>query len=471
MNRKIGLITLLVLILLFSACQASPSKEVVINKNNGKLEEAIASEAVATEQTIIENESGGKINKTADKLEPGVLSERWSQPYNIQGLDCVIDADIILPYKKEFPVYKIKQRKFDDQTIQRVINYFVKDATGMYETSPTKEELEIELIQTKRGRYKEIDGVVTWEPYEGQQEDIARLEEQIKNTQEEVFLPVTDDIVLPKSDTYAMPDGSRKLVNATSDSISIRPLKYGIVQPESWVIAGDAYPGEPRGTTLNNIKISQQEAYKVVKSFLDEAGIKNMGIAEAEKARLLNAMTYETISEGWDISLSRNDGGSVPLSIFSQPSGILYHRVEEYVQRWFPEEIKIYVDETGIKTFEWRNPIEVMEVLNRNVLVLGFDEIKERILEYIKFGFSYTVEKLKEKNAELTGQKIEVNKIVLTNVMIPIKNETDYQMLAPAWIIYYTQEVSDNTISSFIAVNAIDGSSIDLKVRPDNTAN
>lgn len=465
MNRNIGLIALLALLLLLSACQATPDKEVVINKNDGKLEEIISSKAVDSEQTIISNQSEYAIDESADKSDPGVLSERWSQNYDIQELDCVIDADIILPDKKEFPVYKIKQRKFDEHTVQKVLEYFIKDATGMREMSPTKEELEMELILAKRGSYTEADGVVTWEPYEGQQEDVARLEEQIKNTGEEVFFPVTDDIVLPKSNTYAMPDGSRVHVRAETDSIFIEPLKFGIVQPESWVIAGDAYPGEPKGTTLDNVKIRQQEAYETVNSFLDEVGIENMGISEAEKARLILDMTYKTVSEGWEITLSRNDGGSVPLFIDNQPSGILYHRAEDYVKRWYPEVIKIYVDETGVKTFVWKYPVEVMEVLNQNVLVQDFEEIKERILKSIKFGFSYVKEMVKKDGGELTDQKIEVNKIVLTNVMIPIKDETDYQMLVPAWIIYYAQDFGIKTKLSFIAVNAIDGSSIDLKVR------
>ena len=465
MKRNIGLIAILIFLMLLCASQETPDKDVVINKNDGKLEKIISSEAVDSEQTIIANQSDGTNDESEDKSEPGVLSERWSQTYNIQGLDCVIDANIILPDKKEFPVYKIKQREFDEHTMQKVLKYFIKDATGMREMSPTKEELEMELILAKRGCCMEADGVVTWEPYEGQQEDIARLEEQIKTTGEEVFFPVTDDIVLPKRYTYAMPDGSRVHVRAETDSIYIEPLKFGFVQPESWVIAGDAYPGEPKGTTLDNVKISQQEAYETVNSFLDEVGIDNVGIAEAEKARLLVDITYETISEGWEITLSRNDGGSVPLFIDNQPSGILYHRAEDYVKRWYPEVIKIYVDETGVKTFEWRYPVEVTEVLNQNVLVLDFEEIKERVLEYIKFGFSFVKEMLKEDGGELTDQKIEVNKIVLTNVMIPIKDQTDCQMLAPAWIIYYSQDRGVKTVSSFIAVNAIDGSSIDLKVR------
>lgn len=464
MNRKMGLITLLVCLLLLSACQTTPDKEAVVNKNDGKLEEIISSDAVGSEQTVITNQSDENLDESADDFEPGALTARWTQPYSLEGLDCEIDADIILPDIKEFPVYKIKQRVFDDETIIRIITYFTKNATGMREISPTKEELEMQLILTKRGKFTETEGVFSWEPYEGQQEDIARLEEQIKNTGEEVFSPVTDDIALPIADTYAMPDGSKVHVLAKSNSINIMPLKDGTVQPESWLIEGEAYPGEPKGTTLNNVKISKQEAYEMVNAFLKEADIENMGIAEAEKARILD-VTYKTVSEGWCMTLCRNDGGSVPLNITSQHSGVLYYRSEDYTQRWYPEAIRIYVDETGVKTFAWKNPIEIVEVLNQNVLVLNFEEVKERILGYIKYGYSYVAQHFKGRGSELSGQKIKINKIVLTNVMVPIKNETEYQMLVPAWIIYYEQEAGMNTVSAFIAVNAIDGSSIDLKVR------
>lgn len=81
------------------------------------------------------------------------------------------------------------------------------------------------------------------------------------------------------------------------------------------------------------------------------------------------------------------------------------------------ESIRIYVDETGIKTFEWENPIEIVEVLNQNVLVLNFEEVKERILGYIKYGYSYVAQQFKDMGSELSDQRIKIDKIVLTNVM------------------------------------------------------
>ena len=56
------------------------------------------------------------------------------------------------------------------------------------------------MLLAQRGSFHEADGVVSWLPYEGQAEDIARITEQIRNAPDEVFLPVTTDVVLPKED-------------------------------------------------------------------------------------------------------------------------------------------------------------------------------------------------------------------------------------------------------------------------------
>lgn len=66
---------------------------------------------------------------------------------------------------------------------------------------------------------------------------------------------------------------------------------------------------------------------------------------------------------------------------------------------------------------------------------------------------------------------MSVDKIVLTNVLMPIKDDLQHQMLAPAWLVYNTLYMYDegqiiDEIKSVFAVNAIDGSNIDLSMRP-----
>ena len=166
MKKAITCILLLNTIL-FCSCQVTPENEVVVNKNDGELEAIIKAEPELSRQIINEDE--------------------WVELLELENLECDICAEIILPSSSTFPVYKVEKRIFDIDTISSFIDYFTEDAIGVRETSYTKEELEEQLIQVKKGRYVEYDTGGSWETYEGQEQAIADLEEQIKNATEEIL--------------------------------------------------------------------------------------------------------------------------------------------------------------------------------------------------------------------------------------------------------------------------------------------
>lgn len=448
MKSKFVLPAVLIAALLLSACQPSPEKEIVVNKGDGKLEGIIASSPAIAEQAI---EAG-----------------KWVETYTIPQLECNINAEVVLPEQKIFPVYKVKNRSFDESDSSRIVKYFTAGATGVRKTSPTKEDLEQQLVQAKRGTYvSDENGGESWEPYEGQQEEIKSLEEQIKNAKPEVFEPVTDDMsTLLIDNTYAMEDGSRVYITTNLTKIKMTTDKNVIFQLESWVEDGAAIPGEPRGTTIEGVKISEAEARETVNKLIADLGIQNMGIAEIEKARFVNNYTDEITSKGWQATLTRNDGGSVPVNIGAYEANIVIDLSEEYTARWRPETITVYVDESGIKQFYWTNPLQIVEKMNENAPLLEFDDMKERIKGYIKYGFSKSVD-----GGWITSDiGLSVDKIVLTNILVPIKDKQREQMLLPAWVVFY-EEINYVMGKVFIsptfifAVNAIDGSSIDLEPR------
>lgn len=448
---------LLISILVFSGCQATPEKPAVINKGDNKLQETIQSTPVPTDQ-------GTNTNQWVQSLN----GSQWTEDYGITNLECNINAQITLPNTNIFPVYKVTKRTFDSDTAGYIIKYFTPGATGVRVTSDTKEELEEQLILAKKGTYVEDDKGGRWESYDGQQQDIANLEEKIKNQQSEAFNSITyDSITLPVNNTYAMPDGSREYVNITDKLVDIYNYKNGCIQPESLVSKGGAYAGEPAGTTLKKVKISKDEAMENVNNIITNLGIKNMGVAEVEKARIINIYTLDIPTEGWYITLTRNDGNSIPVNLDSSKlSGMLDFGSEDYTERWMPEMISIFVDETGIRSFSWFKPLEVVDVLNTNVSLLSFEDIKDRIRENIKFAYS----KGQSEGWLISAHKMAINNIILTNVLVPIKDDLNHQMLLPAWVVYYTSSSVVNgkeykdPIAVF-AVNAIDGSSIDLVLR------
>lgn len=456
--RKASLFLLsLIIVLILFGCQKTPDKEIVVNKGDGAMESIIAG-TTASQQAIITKDDSNENKDTGGRI---TYSNAWTETYEIPGLTCNIKADVTVPETSEFPVYKVQRTEFDLDSVINIVNYFTADAAGVRETSDTKEELEEQLIQAKKGMYVWDDNGGRWETYEGQKKDIANLEGRIANAQPEVFEPVTGDAVsIPMDKTYAIQGGERIYVDVTSQNIYIDPIKSGQIQPESWVMPGEAYPGEPAGTTLNNVKISEQEAKDEVNVLLSNLSIKDMGIAKTEKARILKDFSFETVSEGWQVTLARNDGGGIPVCVDSGIYGILYYPSEDYIDRWKAETIKIYVDETGIRSFVWQNPLEVVEELNSNVPLKPLDEIKEKVREYIKFAYTK-----KTEGGKTPKRQIVISNIVLTNVLLPVKDESEYHMLVPAWIIYYEFEDGLGTHTAVLAINAIDGSSIDLALR------
>ena len=439
------------LFLLLTACQPTPEEDIVVNKGDGALEAAIAATAVPSEQPLL------PVDEVGERIE------HWTDELHIRGLTCTIDADIVLPDKQVFPVYRVRQRTLDAETAAQVLDYFLVDATGARETSRTREQVLLDLMLARKGNYVSYDGVGIWESYDGQEEDIARLEEELQTIGEEEFGPVPDTVPLDTPYTYALPDGGRIRVRLSQDGLYAAAFgAYSGVQPESWVVYGDAYPGEPKGTMLQNVKISQEEAEAAAEAFLEQAGLTYLGLAEAEKARVLQSTTYETLSEGWQLTYARGDGGCIPIYYDNQQSGILYMPSEDYAQRWFPEFARIYVDENGVRSFEWRNPLEIVETMNENVLLLEFDEIKGQITQAIELGYAY----MSEKMGGSRQHEVTVTSVVLTNVLVPMRDTVDYQMLVPAWLVFYRQQMgAAEPLTTFIAVNAVDGSTIDLKVR------
>lgn len=452
MRVKCILLVIFLPSIILCGCQPNPQQAVVINRADNKLKETIQ----ATPQV-------SDVNQWIESL----TQDKWTETYTLPMLECQINAQIILPDRQLFPVYKVKQVVFNDGFINGLIQNFVAGARGVRNTSDTKEELEQLLIQVKRGAYVIDDNGGRWEHYEGQEQEISDLKEQINNAEPETFLPISDDpVTLPLDKTYQMSDSTRAYIRAREDKFSFFKDKFGIIQPERWLV-DYAGPEDPEGTTLKNVKISEADACKAAKNLLLDIGIDNLGLAYSEKARIFSDLTSETVSEGWLVYYARCDGGCIPVNFESlELNGLLNFHSEDYVERWWPETITIYVDQNGIRSFNWSFPLEVVEEMNSNVKLMPFEDIKERIRKTIEFGYSQSVD-----SGTIAGQNyLIIDKILLTNIMVPLKDDPNHQTLQPVWLTFYHDFCFYNDVkiegsNSVFAVNAIDGSGVDVVMR------
>ncbi len=437
---------LLLLCMVFTACQPTPEKENIINKGDGKLEERIVSPAISPSHSEKQNVGN---------------SMEWKEEYKIgENVLCKFDVEFFLPNNDGiFPVFSIKKTSFKPETIDDIAKFFITDAEGFRISYPTKQELEKQLINVKRGTYILDDNGGRWETYDRQQEDIIELEKRIAAAKQEVFESVERIKALPVQNTYLMPNNTRAYIYASEKNFSYCKYNYAVMQMQSWIIDGEAYPGEKPNTIIETA-LNINKAEKEAKELLSKLNIFNFGIAHTEKARFIENYTYQLLSTGWAITFTRDDGNSVPLDIGnSQTGGILNFSNEYYSERWCQEKITVYVDEEGVKYFSWSNPIEIQEKLNENVQLLSFDEIKLYAKQALKYGLSnsYAI----NQNTEM--QIFTINRAVLTNVMVPIKDNQESRMLIPAWIFIFNASGLENMTFSF-CINAVDGSNIDLQI-------
>lgn len=398
----------------------------------------------------------------------------WVETYTSPYIEADINAQTVTPDTDVFPVYKVKKRTLDDGTIQKIVDYFAGDAVGVREFSYTEEELQEQLKSAKK--------------YDADDKDyIKELKQQIASVQPEVFEPITQNASLTGQHIYLKSDDKRTYVsfshgNDDVDRFSIYNYSnnYGI-QPESWIRdSGPARQVKPMDKALDAVKMTEQEASTKAMAAMAAWGIENMAVSNVQKAIVVNGYVDDVFSGGWLVTITRSDDGSIPIDYYFSVSkgGLLSFSKEDYFERWSDEWIDIYIDDNGIQSMGWRDPIEVTEVVEDNAALMPYEDAKQAIKDAMALGISNMIEKQKEYAAEseveievdTTDTHIVVDKIVLTNVLVPQGDDLDYQLMFPAWLVYYKEvwefegKKGEGMLTVF-AVNATDGSVIDLRHR------
>ena len=441
--KTISVFTLMAALVLFlSSCQPSPSNDVVINKADGNFEELI-------QQTL----------SLDTKYE---VPERWEETLDLKTAKIIINSNIEIGSGNSHPLYQVSRREFSEDEVTTLFNYIAPNIKGIRLALPTKAELEEELIRIKRGVYQEgEDGKGQYVPFDNQEELITRIEKQISTTSDTItYTPVDEwNSEVPCDISCELGGGEVLRISASKDELSVKFGESGIIQPERWIKNGGSYPGEAEGTTLKNVNITKDFAIEYAERILRENNIANIGVVSAEKARILDDYSYETISEGWVLLLSRIGEGSLATDQRFDVCSYQWLEYDEtqYRAPWSLEGMMMFVDETGLRSVEWYDPLATEQVLNPNLSLLPFSEIQIIIRDQLKFGLSWV------SDMENTWQGLTVYRIVLTSCLIPIKDNPNSAYIVPVWFVYLSTEdnIERGVLPDILAINAVDGSRID----------
>ena len=353
----------------------------------------------------------------------------WQETLDMKGSDTrvEIDASISIPDVTAFPVYKVKQTAFDDTRIRALVDYFAKGVDVIKTKEQTKDELEQALILAQKDNDDE------WAAY---------LEEMIETAPEAV-----PDETITDWDPTLSPSGSFLTDEEEYAGISVNSEMFlymkGHVITESTILLNDK-------DEVGDIAISSEDAVAAAQNMLQELGIDYMAADSLEKAQryasVENAFDpgQEPLSKGYLIKFARILDGII--GITGHAVGVYGKEEIHYNAPLYPEEVSIYVDESGkAQSFVWSHPLEIQEKVTGNIALLPFEDVKQRIRDMLTFINSY--------NSEPT----EVTSIKMNITIVDVKDHPEEAMYVPAWFIYYTVSYGDIQQEYTLALNAIDG--------------
>ena len=424
-----------------SACQPTPEEDVVVNKGDGTMEAAVAAPAAAPYRYE--------------------APERWVETFTARDQTVRIDAGVEVPDDEYHPVLLVERRSFD---AQQAVDYYTAlfgEGVELRENQYSYAEVLTDLQNTMKGMFVEIDpetGEQIWAPYEGQEEEIARLQQLLAETPaEDTFVPLTAE-TMPFPLTEGMlrlPDGSSRYVYCTGTLCRIRRFRSVVTHNENWVMQGEATPGEP-AHALENIRITEEEAVAMGDEVVAALGVADeLRLGSIIRARGVEDYTHQVLGEGYLLDYVLCPEGTIPYHYdrYVESNSLRLPEEEEYARPWPQEVLEMLVTEDGVLALAWTVPQRVAGVANENVQLLPFEEIQQHIRDLINFGAA-------ERRYENDEGDLLISRVVLGAVVQRIPYETEAAYLAPVWIVQMTTEgeISRHNSPTILMVSAIDGS-------------
>jgi hypothetical protein len=459
--KKIAINLLLIVVMfLIVACQPTPDDPVVVGKND---------------------ELERKIMETANPQVSFKTEEKWQDTVDTEnsGVKILINASIEIPSVSEYPVMEVRPHEFTQENAQKLIDQLA-EGQPLYELgkSRTKNEIEQDIVNIEA----EIERVKNDPTFAENSRQLAidSYTEQLDQLKREYESAPADDERKPGAVEFKESDdpesGYDKIIQLEADLGKTRPAKFTIRVSNDNISNVMAYnnidsnylEGFEAADRLEGLNITKQEAQKVAEDFLHDMGISNMQLASSKAAADVTGLSDEEYSKAisdpnrkkyYMFDFCRNING-IPVTYVEPCYGIQSGDEVStgYDKVWLKEELQICIDDSGIIRFYWGYPGDAGDILNPNVLLKDFEEIKEIFKQQICYQKLWTM-------PGMSNSQIDIKDIKLGLIRVRMKDKGTYVML-PVWdfIGDWTYNLSPvetkETDVSFLTINAIDGSII-----------
>ena len=182
--------------------------------------------------------------------------------------------------------------------------------------------------------------------------------------------------------------------------------------------------------------LSREQAESIALSELERLGYTGYAVSDASTATLL--ASERGVAGGWSLVLKRSYGGypQVAGNVYASPN-LYYGSGDEFFMnaKIQTERFILFVSEDGIRFLEYQGPKEIAGLVNANVELLPFDEIRVRIKNALSVCFPY--DKLATDPAvDPRPAEAEIFDMYLSTFTIREKNSSDYYEM-PCWIVNF----------------------------------
>ncbi len=452
MKRIVCILTALLFLLL--ACQPTPEKEIIVSHDQKQVE-------------------------AAEPGEPGaalVVPERWEETVDIGFTKIVFEADVRTDDSVTHPVYTIERASFDGKTAQRILEA-AYGTCERRENALSREEIIQQIENIRLGAVSAYDyntHQYISTPIENEEEMLQPYIHDLQEAPvEDTYVSLTAEQLDKYKERIVLRTKNGELIYLYQQKGGVNQIPYlsfhkyfnGLIQTENLVLQGEARVSEP-SHTLDNVKLSQEEALTKANDFVKLLGRDDLRCARIEKARILkefptisSTRENEDIPEGYKMTFTQAPRGCIP-------NGCEIRKIHTFLQfedmqstynfSWGQEILSIFVTEEGIASLVWENPMHIVGIREEDVALLPFDQVQERIRTMIEYGIKGST------YISPNEGKVYVTDVYLSAVLRPIKDDNDHAELEPAWVVQMETDLSRHLYEEpyYLILDATDGSLI-----------
>ena len=505
MKKYIGIVLVMVMVFVLSACQPTPEEAIVVKKDTDRLVEMAQATPQPDEVSAEEQEDSSILRKESLRERLGI-PERYEDTIQHEGdkLKIIVDTDVQVPSEEHIPVARAKAGNFSQELVSKFYDRLIGDTTMyQYTYQRTKAELEEEIIRTEKWLVEAKDKFDT-NAVEGLLADLYR---EYENAPEEISLQRADDTLLRQRREYEetdILDGSQEQLNimenktggktlfvlnnveydsaGAEDSFSYvdeqgntqiftpssgATLDYNrcgarnsLIEYAGGYVHVDATDQSLSGEAVetSRLSVTAKEARIIVEEFLADMGLVDMTVDRV--CLMSNVYPGELEADevqAWQCTLLRTVNG---VSIVSDLD-VTHADGSATSAEWANEKFFITVDDEGIRDIHWKGPLDVTEIVAQSSAMLPFDQIMGIFEKMMRVQYEPRAREFEQ------GVEYRITKIRLSLQRISEADSFTTGLIVPIWNFYGGEIINcDNYVFEspwpLMTINGIDGSVIDI---------